>query len=312
MLAEYCPVVFEPGTVCRARGPLPIQSGPIYHLQRHNCMEIGYCHSGHAVYIVEGQILELAAGDLTFIPPDVAHFGSSANAQPSLWSWIFADVSALVLATGLDRAEGTLNLLHAGRLPVRVSSREQACIGRWTLDLLAELASPGPHAQTVARGLLLAILSRWAGLRASEQADDPLPEPGTSREKLLRIQPAIEHLTRHFAKQTSVPHLASLCCTSPANLWRLFRRSLGMSPQQYVQLVRVQAATRELLYGELDVACIARMVGFPTVSSFNRTFRKLTGLTPRDWRTRQARGPAQVSGASATSRAGDRVRAARR
>jgi AraC-like DNA-binding protein len=53
---------------------------------------------------------------------------------------------------------------------------------------------------------------------------------------------------------------------------------------RYLTLWRMQLAARLLADGATKVAAIGEQVGFRSESAFSRTFKKVTGLSPTEWR----------------------------
>ncbi|WP_442790236.1 GlxA family transcriptional regulator [Nocardia sp. CDC153] len=80
--------------------------------------------------------------------------------------------------------------------------------------------------------------------------------------------------------------MAERAAISPRHLTRLFRRELGMSPGQYLEQVRIEAAKAQLASGSDGVATIARRCGFGSEESMRRIFQKEMGVTPSDYRQR--------------------------
>ena len=71
---------------------------------------------------------------------------------------------------------------------------------------------------------------------------------------------------------------------SPWRLAHLFKSEIGMSPQRYLTLVRLQRAKDRLASGFLPVQEIAISVGIPNPSQFTKTFKQITGQTPAQFR----------------------------
>ncbi len=65
---------------------------------------------------------------------------------------------------------------------------------------------------------------------------------------------------------------------------RRFKTATGYSPLAYVQSLRIEEAKQILETSTSAVADIARQVGYEDLSSFRRLFRRLTGMTPGDYR----------------------------
>ena len=73
---------------------------------------------------------------------------------------------------------------------------------------------------------------------------------------------------------------------SERHLQRLFHKLIGMTIQQFIVHSRVHAAAYELMRSERPLAELALAFGFGDQSAFSNTFRRLTGLSPREYRKR--------------------------
>lgn len=93
------------------------------------------------------------------------------------------------------------------------------------------------------------------------------------------------HLRQHYADPTQIAALAHRLSVSPRTLGRRFQAALGLSPQAYVQTLRIDAAKRMLLRTRLRVDRIGEQVGYSDAGFFKRLFRTHTGVTPAAWRT---------------------------
>jgi transcriptional regulator GlxA family with amidase domain len=86
--------------------------------------------------------------------------------------------------------------------------------------------------------------------------------------------------------------LAQRAGLSPRHLQRRFTREIGMPPATYVERVRTEAAQRALADRDDPVEAIARRYGFGTAETLRRTFHRLVGVTPSDYRARFRATPA--------------------
>lgn len=69
----------------------------------------------------------------------------------------------------------------------------------------------------------------------------------------------------------------------------LFRTVYGMAPRDYASRVRERRARMLLLDEDLSIERVALMLGFDEPAHFSRQFKRWTGLSPRDFRTRHVR-----------------------
>jgi len=91
---------------------------------------------------------------------------------------------------------------------------------------------------------------------------------------------------------TEVLHLKDVADTlgvSAEHLSRLFHRSTGLRFREYLAETRVGSACNALEQSDRPIAEIAHESGFATLSRFNRCFKELRNMTPRDWRKRTRR-----------------------
>lgn len=79
-------------------------------------------------------------------------------------------------------------------------------------------------------------------------------------------------------------YLADICCLSPTHFRRLFRSIIGKSPLDFLNNTRIINACNLLRSTEHSILDISEMVGFRSVSSFNRHFMETMHTTPRSYR----------------------------
>jgi AraC family transcriptional regulator len=68
---------------------------------------------------------------------------------------------------------------------------------------------------------------------------------------------------------------------SPHYFSRLFKRSTGFAPHQYLIKCRIERAKQLLLKGKLTIAEVAYSVGFANQGHLNYHFKRLVGITPK-------------------------------
>jgi transcriptional regulator GlxA family with amidase domain len=99
-----------------------------------------------------------------------------------------------------------------------------------------------------------------------------------------QILTAQQWLERHFAEDVHLNEVAADLGMSPRNLSRRFNSATGYPPQQYLQHLRVEAAKELLQTTALKIIEVSYRVGYSDLSSFNKVFKKVTGLTPKHFR----------------------------
>jgi transcriptional regulator GlxA family with amidase domain len=84
----------------------------------------------------------------------------------------------------------------------------------------------------------------------------------------------------------SVEKLADRAIMSPRNFARVFAQQTGITPARFVEEVRVEAARARLEQGRETLDEVAAACGFGTALTLRRSFEKLLGVTPSDYRER--------------------------
>ena len=103
---------------------------------------------------------------------------------------------------------------------------------------------------------------------------------------LSRLRRVTDHISEHLDQHLTLAQLGAVVYMSPYHFARLFQRSTGVSPHQFVVRTRIDRAVTLLAARELSIARISRAVGFRTASHFSTVFRRVTGVTPRAYRAR--------------------------
>jgi AraC-like DNA-binding protein len=102
----------------------------------------------------------------------------------------------------------------------------------------------------------------------------------------LRLAKAVTLMHDQPAKAWSVAELASAASMSRASFAAKFHKVVGITPADYLVSWRV-SLTQKLLREGRPVALIADEVGYESPSALARTFRRKTGLSPREWLQQQ-------------------------
>lgn len=98
------------------------------------------------------------------------------------------------------------------------------------------------------------------------------------------IEHAVEYIRTHIVDHISVPQLAAMASLSSSHFSALFKRHVGYPVLQYQTLLRMARARELLDVTSATVAAIAAEVGYPDSFYFARQFKKIHGVTPREYR----------------------------
>ena len=95
----------------------------------------------------------------------------------------------------------------------------------------------------------------------------------------LKLKFAIEYLRAYFSDAITLPALAEHIGMNPFVMIRQFKKHLGITPHEYLQIYRVIQARKLIAQGH-KLSDVAPLCGFADQSHLTRSFRKKIGVTP--------------------------------
>lgn len=113
-------------------------------------------------------------------------------------------------------------------------------------------------------------------------------EPQQQSSIIARIK---EYAQQHPQEELGREQLASYVYLNPAYLSRLFRKETGQSLTEYILEVKIGHARRLLEESNLKVGAVAEAIGYTHFSYFAKLFKKMTGLSPHEYRKKHRRLP---------------------
>jgi YesN/AraC family two-component response regulator len=98
------------------------------------------------------------------------------------------------------------------------------------------------------------------------------------------VRRALDFVSAHFTEAITLSQVAREASLTKFHFCRLFHRETGRSFTEYLQVLRVRRATALLADAGLTVTEVAYAVGFNDLSHFDKVFRKIAGVPPREYR----------------------------
>jgi AraC family transcriptional regulator len=148
------------------------------------------------------------------------------------------------------------------------------------MSLLGELeaARPGNGMFAQALGSQLAI-HLWRHYRSGRKG-----VAGPARMARHKLRHVTTHIEDNLAEDLRVEVLAAVAGMNRFHFAHAFREATGVPPHRYVIRCRLDRAKLLLRETALSLTGIAQEVGYGNLSNFSASFRKLTGITPTDYR----------------------------
>jgi AraC-like DNA-binding protein len=101
-----------------------------------------------------------------------------------------------------------------------------------------------------------------------------------------RFRKLLRYLDQNLADPVRLDDVAKISCMNPTSFSKLFKARVGITLRRFVGAYKIGKAHELMMSRDLSITEIARALGFATLSTFERTFRRITGCTPSHYRTR--------------------------
>jgi len=229
------------------------------------CARIYYIKKGQGFIRSYGRHYELAPGRLYLIPP-AGDFAYGCTKDLQIW-WLHFTAKLFSCVDLFDCLPYEIELV-----PPTVTHIEAS------LSRLLEL--PGNESvkgQLESCGILLQLLSMFS----KEPEGESLSESQNIRVRLL---PALKYIDEHPGGKISVETLAKITGYEKSHFSTLFSAAFASSPAKYMMRKRIEQAQLMLQRSNDKLDTLADRLGFSDAFHFSKTFKRLTGVSPADYR----------------------------
>ena len=271
------------------------------HLRERGFRNFAYCGDARFRWSVQrGRFFGEQVKEMGAI---AAHFPQPAAAraeQAALVAWLRALPKPVGLLACYDvRGQQVLEACHEAGLAV---PDEVAVIGVHNDELLCDLCDPPlssviPDArragyeaaallEKMMNGADVPVTTRWiepVGV-AARQSTDVVAVADT------RVSAAVRYIREHAVSGIDVQDVLRAVPISRTLLERKFKQLIGHSPHEHIQRVRIERVKSLLVTTKLSIGDIAERVGVEHPEYLSVAFRRMTGMSPREYRARHRAG----------------------
>ena len=234
----------------------------------HGFTELFYVIGGIGQFNIEKEVYSVSANDLIIVNPNIEHTEISFNANPL--EYIVLGVEGLELSFQDDQ-ESRYCIVNFGNI--------KGTILFYLQNMLLEIEKKTPGYETVCQDLMeiLAIsIMRQTNYSATIA---PIRKNSPKLCSIVR-----KYIDDHFKESLTLELLAEQTHVSKYYMVHAFTEEYGISPINYMISCRIEEAKHLLKNDDYALAHISHMLGFSSPSYFSQTFKKLTGMSPNEYR----------------------------
>ena len=231
---------------------------------------IHFIISGKLRFISADKTYQLTKGDLFIIFPYAnVRYVEDVSDEPLKFCWFsFIGTSSKIYAAKLGFTKN--NEVMQTRLITKISGSIIALSDMLTGD------------QIPPKSFILMKLYELFYLIESSSTDHNNAITVNARDSLS--QQIIDYISFNFWEELNVDSITKRFNVSRSYVWRIIKTATGHSPQDFILRTRIYHAFNLLINTDHPVRAIAQSVGINNTTYFYRAFKKITGMTPKQYR----------------------------
>lgn len=253
-------------------------------LHWHDELQISIVTKGSVEFIVGEKSYVLKNGQAIFINTQRIHMAKSVGDEDCIYHSINFDARLLKMFPGSIIEQKYIEpVLTADNL----NSIEFYGNSQWEKDILGHIGDIINADVIKQKGyelkIYISLLNFWLLLVENENdIFSKKTEPKPINEQ--RIKDVLSFIHNNYGKKITLQDIADSVFVSKGECCRFFKKSLKMSPYDYLINYRINASMKLLKRTNSSILDIAENVGFNNVSHYIQIFKKKTGLTPHEYR----------------------------
>lgn len=227
-----------------------------------------YVISGKGTLFANEQVYEITAGHGFLVVPGQITTYRADEREPWEYTWIEFD--------GL-RAQESLRLAGiSGKEPIFTPANQEA--GEKLCQQMLYIVNNGTAEPTHLIGHGFLFLSQLVESSAHQRTQN------VRRLRDFYIKEALTFIEDNYHRDVSVEEIAAFCGLNRSYFGKVFRETMGESPQTFLLHYRMAKAAQLLKETRLSVGEIAQQVSYDNQLHFSRAFKNVHGVSPREYR----------------------------
>lgn len=238
-------------------------------LHTHQCVEIFYILKGSGSFRVEDTSFSISHDDVVVINSGVAHTEVSSAQDP---------LEYMVL--GVNGNDFLLGGQQDHRYCILTDPSSTRPLLPYLQQISLEVAEKKEHYQDVVQHIFQVLAIQ---MLRSQSVASFTSEGANVNPKCAQIK---RYIDDHYKEDITVDTLASVAFLSRSYLIHIFTKEYGEPPISYLVKRRIEESRYLLAKTDYSILEIGLMVGFTSGSYFSQSFRRLEGISPKEFRRR--------------------------
>ena len=257
--------------------------GRIVNAHTHdNSMQIIEVIGGEVKIQVGTEIIEAAEGDFIYIPPTLICRADAVSGEAALRAMIF---DSSILEANMEKFETeVLYMFHLQSktrlMPFKEGHPVHSTLKKYMQRSYDEYVSRDVCYKLPIRAniylMMTSLLRYYCG--SKDDSDRMIYH------NVLRMKPVIEYISENYTDKIYIEKLADMINVSSDYFTKMFKDSIGKTPIEYINGLRVNQAMRYLTETDMPMAEIAEKIGFCNPNYFHKIFKQYMDTSPLAYR----------------------------
>jgi AraC-like DNA-binding protein/quercetin dioxygenase-like cupin family protein len=256
------------------------------YLHWHEEFEFLVVTEGRAIFQLEEAKVEVRQGEGIFVNSNTLHMGYSISGAKCSH---FAVVFHPAFLSGYSNScinQNYINPILSGSLSFPIHFRKSIPWQEEVLTLLDQVISIHTD-NSLGCELLLKSKMYLIWYLCLKNAIINSATVFESNYKLERLKVVLQYIGDNYSQKISLSDLAQTVHMSKEHFCRFFKEITRYTPFTYINMYRVQKSCALLLQTDKEISEISSIVGFETISYYNKIFKKIMKCTPGGYRANQ-------------------------
>lgn len=230
---------------------------------------IHYVLGGKGIFQIDGNTYTLSANDGFLICPNSIVFYQADMNEPWSYAWV-----------GFNGIKADAYMKQAGLSILNPVFKYET--DAYLKDCLMKMID----SKDIARGReikLLGLLYEFLSKLIEIAGNKSILQTGINRKEEY-IKKALEFIQMNYSRKISISEMAHYIGLDRSYLYLLFSKYLKVSPQDFLITFRIDKACELMNNKSLSLGDISRSIGYEDPLQFSKVFKKIKGLSPREYR----------------------------
>lgn len=228
------------------------------------------------------EMIEATVGDFIYVPPTLVFRADAVSERASLRGMIF---DSSILEANMENFDTEIFYMFYLQSKNKISPFKK---GHPIYDTLRKYMQES-YDEYVAKDvcyklpiraniyiMMTALLRYYCG--SKDESDRMIYH------NVLRMRPVIEYISEHYCEKIYIEKLSDMITVSPDYFTKMFKDSIGKTPIEYINGLRINESMRQLSETEKTMSDIAESIGFCNPNYFHKIFKQYMDISPLAYR----------------------------